>query len=282
MKIALVILLSTTGLLLFASEDVEVKLPGSPEVHSSDEQIERTKVYRRVTKDLPYQGKDAYKALSTFGKLVKLSDVIFVGTVQKIKHTNVDNNAFELLAPSKIYIKAETYVWGTNCTDDVLINDKFSFLSRKIKPGDRILAFATKDNIPLNPQSIYKWNFQKMKPNITGTNDYMSIIGGEDRGCLKLNDKSKEAEVITVLHEYCDVLSKTTNTSSQYYELLRKLVLFENIRIKDDARSDLLNLCQTCPDFYVKRALADENIDNGIKDYLRFYWIPYVEKQNRR
>lgn len=48
-------------------------------------------------------------------------------------------------------------------------------------------------------------------------------------------------------------------------------------RIRDDARQDMLYLIRSCQDIDLDRILADENIDEGIKDYVRLYLKPRRE-----
>jgi hypothetical protein len=48
-------------------------------------------------------------------------------------------------------------------------------------------------------------------------------------------------------------------------------------RIKEDARSDMLDLLRTSS-FDLKKVVDDEKIDDGLKDYVRYILMPHQGK----
>lgn len=270
------------GKIAIASEDIEVRIPDIPKVELSEDQKERTKVYRSVARYLPYNQREAYKTFTTIGKLCQLCDAVIIGKVVRIEQPSKETNEHDSSLSLNFSLNIETNLFGCDVPRSIQLNVNSSNICNSLDKSERVLVFLANEDYLNYPMKIYKWDFDKEK--ITGQkNDTVSIVGG-DRGCVSLMNNKDEEQFIIAVKGYLRVLRQKQPDMNCYYDLLRQLVLSENKRVKEDARSDLLLLIQTStvPAFDTKRVLLDDNIDDGIKDYLRLYWIPYVKKQSQR
>ncbi len=91
---------------------------------------------------------------------------------------------------------------------------------------------------------------------------------------IGLGSAETERVFVAATEGYLQVLRRESRGAERYYALLRQLVLSPECRIKEDARSDLLKFLRSCSSFDLDRVLADENIDEGIKDYIRLILRP--------
>jgi len=269
------------GKMSVASEDIEIHIPDIPKVELSEGQKERNKAYRNVARYLPYNQREAYKIFTTIGKLCQLCDTVIIGKVvgaeQPIKETNEHASRLNL----NFSLNIETNLFGYDIPKSIPLNIDSSNTYNFLKNNERVLIFLANENYLNYPMKIHKWDFDKEQ--ITGQkNDTVFIVGG-DRGYISLKNNRDEEQFITAVNGYLRVLRQKQPDMNCYYDLLRQLVLSENSRVREDARSDLLLLIQTstAPAFDTKRVLLDDNIDDGIKDYLRLYWIPYVRDYNK-
>lgn len=268
---------------VLASNDIAVQIPDVVTTVnvSSEENKERNRIHKEATKSIPYRGREAYKAFSTLGRLSKLCDAVIVGEVipredgTEKKHDNGIKKEKKLFLDIK-----ETILEGEIGTLPLNIDELG--IRNNLKQGDRVLVFLVRNTFVHNPQVIYQWNFDKTK--LEGEKKGGFFIAGGNRGCIELNNADEEKRFIATTKTYMQILRQPHQNACEYYDYLRQLVLSDNFRIREDARSELLLLIKTSDPsiFDTKRVLVDENIDDGIKDYLRLYWIPYVEKQHKR
>ncbi|MDD2230978.1 MAG: hypothetical protein PHY48_16445 [Candidatus Cloacimonetes bacterium] len=264
-----------------ASEDIEVHISDIPRAELSADQNERDRIYRSVAIHLPYNQREAYKVFTTLGKLSKLCDSIVVGNITQVEQPIKEANERNLNSSLKFNLNVETNLFGCGVPKNISLSIDLPSIYSSFKKNERVLVFLASEDFLKYPMEIHKWDFDKTQ--ISGQkNDTLSIVGG-DRGCISLESDKDEEQLISAVKGYLRVLSQKKPDINDYYDLLRQLVLSENKRIKEDARSDLLLLIQTstAPVFDTKRVLLDDNIDAGIKDFLRFYWIPYVQEYRK-
>lgn len=277
----LILVIAGFAHIIVVGDDIEVNVPDVHRVKLTESEKERNSIYRKLAIYLPYSHSEGYKIFTTLGKLVKLSDAAVIGHVTSVERPDKNRDMQNLSAKFNINLNVETHLFGSEVKTNIPLSIVFTDLSIELEKNDRLLVFLAKEDFSHNPMKIYKWNFDKEK--LTGKKKNDFFVAGYGRGCIKLSQTEESEELIKAVKNYQDILCQKEPNIDLYYNLLRNLVLSENSRIRKDAISDLLVLIGTSTQtaFDVKRVLADDNIDDGIKKYLRLYWIPYVEEYRK-
>ena len=275
------------GLLLMSFQakaeraDVVVRLP--PELDMpvpkplSPEEREQKEIRERINKKLPYNN-DASGSLGTLGQLTKLCDWVFVGKVVDAKGNKVAAGAKEeFLGEVSVTLNIETNLFGQTRNKRIVVTPNWWETWRVPKAGDRMLVFLAKERYDEYVFDVIKFDFDKAR--FKGETNKGPIVVRECRGMIGLGSAETERIFVAATEGYLQVLRRESRDAERYYALLRQLVLSPECRIKEDARSDLLKILRSCPSFDLDRVLADENIDEGIKDYVRLYLKPQQERK---
>lgn len=103
----------------------------------------------------------------------------------------------------------------------------------------------------------------------------------KDGPCLLFLDTPELSNAyIDVVSQYLQILRQEKRDPDRFYVFLRSLVRSPFLRIRQDAREDMLRLLGSYgPDrFDLKRAQADPELMDFFKDYIRYIAIPQREK----
>jgi len=278
-------MLAFLGLLLMSFQakaeraDVVVRLPPELDMPApkplSPEEREQKEIRERINKKLPYNN-DASGSLGTLGQLTKLCDWVFVGKVIDAKGNKVAAGAKEeFLGEVSVTLNIETNLFGQTRNKRIVVTPNWWETWRVPKAGDRMLVFLAKERYDEYVFDVIKFDFDKAR--FKGETNKGPIVVRECRGMIGLGSAETERIFVAATEGYLQVLRRESRDAERYYALLRQLVLSPEYRIKEDARSDLLKFLRSCPSFDLDRVLADENIDEGIKDYVRLYLKPRQE-----
>jgi len=278
-------MLAFLGLLLMSFQakaeraDVVVRLPPELDMPApkplSPEEREQKEIRERINKKLPYNN-DASGSLGTLGQLTKLCDWVFVGKVVDAKGNKVAAGAKEeFLGEVSVTLNIETNLFGQTRNKRIVVTPNWWETWRVPKAGDRMLVFLAKERYDEYVFDVIKFDFDKAR--FKGETNKGPIVVRECRGMIGLGSAETERIFVAATEGYLQVLRRESRDAERYYALLRQLVLSPEYRIKEDARSDLLKFLRSCPSFDLDRVLADENIDEGIKDYVRLYLKPRQE-----
>jgi len=278
-------MLAFLGLLLMSFQakaeraDVVVRLPPELDMPApkplSPEEREQKEIRERINKKLPYNN-DASGSLGTLGQLTKLCDWVFVGKVVDAKGNKVAAGAKEeFLGEVSVTLNIETNLFGQTRNKRIVVTPNWWETWRVPKAGDRMLVFLAKERYDEYVFDVIKFDFDKAR--FKGETNKGPIVVRECRGMIGLGSAETERIFVAATEGYLQVLRRESRDAERYYALLRQLVLSPEYRIKEDARSDLLKFLRSCPSFDLDRVLADENIDEGIKDYVRLYLKPRRE-----
>jgi hypothetical protein len=256
--------------------DVVVRLPPELDVPApkplSPQERERKELYDRVSKRLPYVNEE-FLVLGTLGQLTKLCDWVFVGKVVDTQGSKVAAGAKEeFLGDVSVTLNIETNLFGRMWKKRIVVTPYWWETWRVPKAGDRMLVFLAKERYDKYVSDVMEFDFDKAK--LKGETSKGPIVVQDCRGMIGLGSAETERIFVAATEGYLQVLRRESRDAERYYALLRQLVLSPEYRIKEDARSDLLKFLRSCPSFDLDRVLADENIDEGIKDYIRLILRP--------
>jgi hypothetical protein len=160
----------------------------------------------------------------------------------------------------------------------------------RFKKGDRLLVFfAVDDQENSTPIRKIKGKWEILTLHF----DFEKPPAGRDKstplkmlygvgGARMLENEAVENALVEAVNGYLATLRKEQKNPDDYYSLLRRLVLSPVLRIKEDAKSDLVNFLNSCPSFDLNRIFVDKNIDDTLKDYIRHILIPDRERQETK
>jgi len=257
-------------------KDVVIRLPpeldmSAPKPLSSQERV-RKEIRERINKKLPYNN-DASGSLGTLGQLTKLCDWVFVGKVVDAKGNKVAAGAKEeFLGEVSVTLNIETNLFGQTRNKRIVVTPNWWETWRVPKAGDRMLVFLAKERYDKYVFDVIKFDFDKAT--FKGETNKGPLVVRECRGMIGLDSAETERVFVAATEGYLQVLRRESRDAERYYALLRQLVLSPERRVREDARSDLLKFLRSCPSFGLDRVLADENVDEGIKDYIRLILRP--------
>jgi hypothetical protein len=232
----------------------------------------------RLNQKLPYHNEEALACrFNTLGQLVKLCDSISVARVTEVEDASSISATKRLVPNIKLTINAETNLLGHLDRDGLSLIVQWWDRKRLPQKGDRWLVFITSEDHRVNMFDAMKWDFDKTK--VQGKTLDTAIVMGHSRGAIDLDGGKTESDILAATAGYLQNLRQQKWDADKYYALLRELVLSPDQRIKDDAKTDLVNFLRSCPSFDLNRALDDKKIDEGIKDYVRLVLQPQREKK---
>lgn len=280
-------------------KDIEVVMP--PELlgdvvypEASEERAEQHRKRHQAALRASYSS--GMYAASSMGRIVKVCD--WAGIV-KVQWVEVPDG--EKKSPLRLELKIECALFGQMETDTVVVYPEWHDFSRCESPGhiydggaifpewhlfprkgDRYLVFLAARHGPRPPVEPLNYNeraftYRKTPATISPTAEWYIIR--DDCGVRRLDDDKSEKAYLEAARSYLLILRGEEHDPEKYYKMLRELVLSPINRIRGDARNDLLDFLRFGPSFDLSRVLADTNIDNDIKEYVRLVLIPDGEKK---
>lgn len=269
-------------------EDIKVVLPEElmpkPKPLTDEERLRQDKerahgeLIWRLDQKLPYHNEDALACrFNTLGQLVKLCDSVSFVKVVDIEDVGSKSATKRLVPKIKLTINAETNLLGHLDRDGLSLIVQWWDRKRLPQKGDRWLVFITREDQEINMFNAMKWDFDKTK--VRGELKDTAFVLGQSRGAIDLSDSKTESRLLAATTGYLQNLRQQKWDADKYYALLRELVLSPDQRIKDDAKTDLVNFLRSCPAFDLERVLEDKNVDDGIKDYVRLVLLPPRQPQ---
>jgi hypothetical protein len=259
--------------------DIEATVPewlNLPKVKQiTPEEKQQNELREHVLRNLPYYMD--YRALTTLGQLSKLCDRAFVGKMVKLNTKKLKKpfgeNVNILQGDIDVTFQVETNLFGQFSNKPVKITVWWSGPQNgELELGKRTLVFFTKTKHLTTELGIQRFDFDNTKF-AGGTQQGAFLVEGP-AGLVPLDGGESETALLNAATGYLQVLRREKRDPEKYYILLRQLVLSPVPRIWDDAENDLAVLLRDVPSFDLFRVLADENIDDTIKDYVRFILLP--------
>lgn len=257
-----------------------VGIDNRPEHKPTEEECFR----RKMNEMLPYEGEYVSRfRFSTLGQLAKVSDYIAVGKVVSVKpigrnelretfsmSVTIDTVLFGNIADRTITVTSQ---WG----EDWEIMDigenrcKWNYRSRP-NPGDRLLLFMSAEFSkspyspipPEVPPDEVKFTFKKERTPRQGAYHLLYWEGG----ARYLDTPENTTNYLNAVKGYLRELRGNKRDADSYYSFLADLIQSSVQSIREDARSDLMYLVESCPSFDKKRILSDDRIDEALK-----YWV---------
>lgn len=265
------------------TEDIKVVLPEElmpkPKPLTDEEVLRQNKAKAqseliwRLNRKLPYHNEeDLAFRFNTLGQLVKLCDSISIAIVADIEDVGTNSVPKRLVPNIKLTVNAETNLLGHLGRGGLPLTVQWWDRKRLPQQGDRWLVFITRQDYEYYMLDAMKWDFDKTR--MPGKPLDTAFVLGHSRGAIDLDEGEAEKELLAATAGYLQNLRQQKWDADKYYALLRELVLSSVKRIKDDAKTDLVNFLRSCPSFDLNRVLEDKNVDDGIKEYVRRILLP--------
>lgn len=251
--------------------DIRVELPEGlmPRAKPLSENEQKVARLRAsVNARLPYVARGDF-ALGSLGQLSKLSDNVIIGKVINMKETQDETHGKFV----GVALGIETNLFGeiSNKAITIILNVQEQCV-QPMKSGDHILVFLANDDYGNYIYDALSFDFEKTATRSITNNTPRVVCDG--RGIFSLNNDADEREILAATEGFLCVLRREKRNAEAYYALLRKLILSPVPRIKEDARSDLLFFIIKTKSFDPHRILDDDNVDDGIRDYVRLILLP--------
>lgn len=276
-----------TNLVYYADMGIWIGMEPDPEP------MEKDRFKRKMKFALPYMngGEASRFRLSTLGQLTKMSD--YVAAVRVVSVNAITNEFGDNLSMSvdmdivlfgKIPDKTITVTarWGIDWETMGLATTRYYEWTYRPppKPGDRLLLFMTagfaKDPYsrivfdrppgvpPDPPPAEVNFGFRKVGVPVQGSYHLLYWEGGS----RYLDTPENTTNYLNAVKGYLHELRGEKRDAESYYSLLAELIQSPIQSIREDARSDLMYLIESCPSLDKQRILSDDRIDEAIK-----YWI---------
>ena len=247
--------------------------------NASLERSQEFKEWSKLEQKLPYRGKP-YIRMGTLGQQAKLCDWVVIGRISHIERGGEVSKEY----PITLTLGIETNLFGKLRQDSVKLSlKKWDFgaaeeeltarFTRSYHVGDRFLVFLVRGRAPVL-FDILLFTFEK-PAHRKEFGDQPALLY-DSLGLFGLDSGEVEREVLSATECYLTCLRKEKRDLENYYRLLRRLERSPVERVRDDAKTDLMNLFST-PEI-VEKVLVDETVDKGIRDYARFV----LETQKKR
>lgn len=235
------------------------------------DQRQELQEWGKLEQKLPYRGKP-YIRMGTLGQQAKLCDWVIIG---RVSHVERGGSLFKDY-PITLTLDIETNLFGKLEQDSVKINlmkwdfgagneDLTARFMRSYHAGERFLVFLVRGRAPVL-FDILLFSFEKSAHRKEFGDQPVLLY--DSLGLFGLDSGEVEREVLLATDGYLTCLRKEKRDLENYYRLLRRLERSPVERIRDDAKTDLVNLLST--PVIVEKVLADETVDEGIRDYARF------------
>lgn len=253
-----------------ATQDIEVVIP--PELNPlpppTEEQRKHYDLIRKLDANLPYKG-DWRVTGSTLGVLCRISDAVIVGRIEQAGVS--DANQFK----RSFKIAVETNIFGRVSGHSVSVDAFWGLGVRELRAGERAIVFLSgrlwgSDDFA----RASRWDFDVPSVPKDASGNYH--LRGNERNIVVIGPDEERAYLDAVAG-YMRIFRGKTRDPEAYYLFLCDLMKSSITRIREDARQDMLHLIRSKHDFNLDRILKDGNIDEGIKDYVRLYWKPWME-----
>lgn len=228
---------------------------------------------------LPYRG-DPYIRMGTLGQQAKLCDWAVIGRVSHVERggdlskdypitltLGIETNLFGKLEQDSVRISLLKWDFGAGSED---LTARFT---RPYHVGERFLIFLVRGRAPVL-FDILLFTFEK--PTHRKEFGEQPALLYDSLGVLGLDGEEVEREVLSAAEGYLACLRKEKRDIENYYRFLRRLERSPVERIRDDAKTDLVNLLSNPA--ISEKVLADETADEGVRDYARFV----LETQKKR
>ena len=238
----------------------------------------------RVIAHCPYYRNLGRRFLAMFGQMAKQCDGIFIGKVTKVRLENdapelehMNKTAF-LVRSVSLTFGVETNLFGQLTNKDAVFDMQWLEGSAlALTNGMRMMVFYARG------EPISMWNSQaktfdwvkqeenpKTKPAILNNSSGLRI----------LDDPAAERLYIRAADEYMQLLRREKRDVDKYYAMLRRQIKSPVWRIREDAREDLRTLFRRPPaSFDLNRVFDDPEIDDLLKDYIRYVVCPARERE---
>lgn len=252
------------------ANDIVVAIP--PELQASslrtEEESQRHELYKKIKKNMPYKG-DLSKTSSPLGALCKVSDAIIIGHVVQPEVSGSNQNS------TKFTIKSDTNIFGKVSGSSVSVEVLGHSGLCKLNGGERVIAFLSRNAARLFEASKWEFNAPPVEENVLEN----LRLRGDGRGIIIINSAEEEKAYLDSVAGYIRYLRKENKDFEKYYQFLCGQMKSPYFRIKEDARRDMLDLIKSYPSIDLDRVLKDDNVDNGIKDYVRLILKPWKENK---
>ena len=250
------------------------------QVPLSPEEIARN----RVDADSPYFGRGGRRFLTMLGQMAKQCDGIFIGKVTKVRLENNEpepeymNKTAFLIREVDLTFGVETNLFGRLKNKDAVFNMEWMEGSAlALTNGMRMMVFYARGysvDIWNRPALNFDWVKPEENPKAK------PVILNNSSGLRILDDPVAERFYIQTVDEYMQLLRREKRDVDKYYAMLRRQIKSPVWRIREDAREDLRTLFRRPPaSFDLNRVFDDPEIDDLLKDYIRYVVFPARERQ---
>lgn len=244
-----------------------------------NEKTQELETWKQLKRDLPYRGNPDIR-MGTFGQQVKFCDWVIVGKVSRIERGGAEDKDY----PVSLTLNVETNLFGKLPQDSVTLSlmkwhfdakdeDLAAKLRQEYNIGDRFLVFIVRGRAPVL-LDIMKFTFEKPAHKME-QGDQPTLLR-DSLGVIELKGGAAEREILEAVDGYLACLRMGNRDAEKYYQLLRWLEHSNVERIRDNAKSDLVNLLSS--PLIAEKVLTDETVDVGIRKYARFA----LESQKKR
>jgi hypothetical protein len=257
--------------------DIVVVLPKDlfvPSVTNTPETEAKIRLATSVLSKIPYT--ESGYSLSTLDQLVKVCDAVVVGYVKKIENINPEDATATYSRELELTVSSVADLFGGPVLDSLPVKFRQRGKEKNVALGDCVLLFLSQDELIYSPQ-IFSFAFEK-SPSANSVRSNLNVLG-DNRGLFVLNAPDTSDAVFSTVEQYIHLLRTPHRNADVYYEFLKTVARSPVTRLKYDGNADLLNFLQTCTSFNLSRVLADEEIEESIKDYVRLILIPSREKR---
>lgn len=258
----------------------------SPNISETEVTVAERQFRRKMEHALPYIGEPIpdYYRLRTLGQLVKISDCIVVGKIDFVEvatATRLLSMFFTSANDITISVDIESVLFGRISRRRIEIGTQWpdeGFRENRIKSGsqnvwnikrpprhgDHVLMFLAEDPRWDYGESERTFNFRK--ETTLESNIYQFTRGNDS--IRYLDTPENTTNYLNAVKGYLRELRDEKRDANSYYSFLADLVQSPIQSIREDARSDLMYLVESCPSLDKQRILSDDRIDEAIK-----YWI---------
>ena len=216
--------------------------------------------------------------MGTIGQSIKLCDWVIIGTVARLQNSRPEDPdprrvTMDINVKSNLFGKIEN---NRTVVDLYPMNQP----ENVYKAGDKVLVFLSNVDYGVN---VYPWafspDFDKKKIPFSAAKSPVLVFDG-NLSVIKLDNPANTQQILAAVDAYAKVFRREKPSEDGIYAVLRELVLSPVARVREDARSDIVMLLRHSKTIDFVKVLSDENIDEGIKNYIRQILIP--DRENKR
>jgi hypothetical protein len=286
-----------------ADTDIRVSIPPELDPEPTREEKARETAWRELSRranaGLPYLGMDDQmesKAFFTLGRAVEHCSNIAVVSVLSCEYLPLT----EKLRVLRLRFNVESNLFGRTQSPGTLdVPWAFSRMTReqaenlkkrginvtwKSEPatpetGGRLLLFLSPEN-QSKFQEFWHWdNSWRNKPSPQSASSLYAF--GDAYNVVSLDGKSQGNAFLAAVLGYVKHLRSGKVDAEKYYPFLKEQMKSPIPRLKEDARCEMVNLLRSSA-ADLGQAASDEEIDDGIKKYVRLILIPERQKREQQ